>query len=371
MKYIKRIISTIMALSLGLCICVQSEAKSLVQHNMDWTDIVLTAYKYAGSVETHKDTEDKVYITNIVSLYDYSNELRAYYVTFSTGTYAVILNNTENPTAIEYGKGTNDIIEKQIVSIGKKERIVYNNPWNVETVGKNVKLQTSSDKEGIDYYYPDLREKNDALSKELEKTKAYYKKMAPDCTTMGDGNYGFLWKSAMPKTSYDDDVIPNAGLVDWVTMSDYKGKDHCGATSVTNLALYFAKNGKKDLKVNNSKYDTFEAVYKVVGRGPKATIADDAANYFSGRGYTLKYDTVLPNKKNLKAAIKNDRPCGILLIDGINNAHWVVGVGWREYRSSGDFYIRICDNWNSSIDRYYKPGAGKSVWSSLTSYWVE
>ncbi len=69
-----------------------------------------------------------------------------------------------------------------------------------------------------------------------------------------------------------------------------------------------------------------------------------------------------------KTAIAKNRPCGILLADGIVNWHWILGVGWREY-SSGNFYMRIVDGWDGTSNRFYKPYSD-SLWVSATEYWL-
>lgn len=165
-------------------------------------------------------------------------------------------------------------------------------------------------------------------------------------------------------------TITSATSVDWAIMNDYNdiASNHCGATTVTNLALYFAKRGKTDLKINNSKRDTFVAVHQLVGNGPVMTIAGDAVTYFSSRGYTLNHSSV-GSSSAIKTATTNNRPCGILLADGLFAWHWVIGVGWRQYTSNNDFYFRINNNWNNTVNIYYKPGTG-SAWWSATAYWV-
>jgi len=186
----------------------------------------------------------------------------------------------------------------------------------------------------------------------------------------GDGTYGFFRASEMPAGGYESDTIPYAADVNWAKTSDFNdiANNHCGATSVTNLALYFAQNGYPDLKINDSAGDTFKAVHQIVGNGPVMTIARHAEKYFSSRGYRLKHRSV-EDIPAIKAAAANGRPCGILLIGGLFAWHWVIGVGWRQYAANGDFYIRINNNWDGSADTYYKPETG-SAWWSAASYWV-
>ena len=72
----------------------------------------------------------------------------------------------------------------------------------------------------------------------------------------------------------------------------------------------------------------------------------------------------------LKEAVRNDHHVGILLANGIVAWHWILGVGYRNYTSSSDLYLRIVDGWNNNANRFYKPNSN-SLWVSSTEYWVE
>ena len=184
----------------------------------------------------------------------------------------------------------------------------------------------------------------------------------------GDGDYGFIDLGDMPSGKYTSDTILYATSTDWAIMDEFNSiaDNHCGATAVTNIALYYAKRGYSKLKIN-SRLDTFKAVHKIVGNGPVMTIAGSAKEYFSDRGYTLKYSSV-GDFSGIKSATTSDRPCGILLADGLFSWHWILSVGWREYTNGGN-YLRIMDGWYDTVDRYYKINSG-SLWISATEYWV-
>jgi hypothetical protein len=143
--------------------------------------------------------------------------------------------------------------------------------------------------------------------------------------------------------------------------------NHCGATAVTNLALYFVERGESDLLYNGDKDDTFEAVHDIVGNGPVMTIAGSASEYFDDQGVSLNYSSV-GTTSSYKTAIDNNRPVGLLLAEGIVSWHWILGVGYRNY-TSGSMYFRIVDGWYDNMDSYYLPHSG-SLWMSATQYWV-
>lgn len=167
---------------------------------------------------------------------------------------------------------------------------------------------------------PDLLQNNSALAKQHRELKQSI--MQEQSMTRGDGDYGFVDASNMPAGSYTSDTVLSATSTDWVTMDEFNSvaNNHCGATAVTNFALHFAQRGSSN---------------------------------FTG----------------IKTAIGKDRPCGILLADGLISWHWIMSVGYREYSNSSGYYMRIMDGWYDTVDRYYKLNTG-STWISATEYWV-
>lgn len=369
----KKIIALLLAFVLCVPLSIPAMAASTEESkDMDTLDIVISAYTYAGGINSEKKGANEViHITTIEPLYDLEDRITAYYVVFSSNCYAVVANNTDNPSAIEFGEGTSQIIE-DLREKDTSSRLIYNNPMSVYSENDLNALPDSEVSKllGIRDFYPELAEKNEILSSQLSKAKEEVLQSGSFNQTRGDGDYGFFNSSDMPTGSYTSNTITSATSVDWAIMSDYNdiASNHCGATTVTNLALYFAKRGKTNLKINNSKRDTFVAVHQLVGNGPVMTIAGDAVTYFSSRGYTLNHSSV-GSTSAIKTATTNNRPCGILLADGLFAWHWVIGVGWRQYTSNNDFYIRINNNWDNTVNIYYKPGTG-SAWWSATAYWV-
>ena len=175
----------------------------------------------------------------------------------------------------------------------------------------------------------------------------------------------------MPTGGFTASTILGASSVSWAKMGDFNSiaQNHCAATLVTNLALYFASRGKTNLKKNNSNLDTFVAVHKIVPNGPVLAITSKAVKYFSDCGYTLNYGNESVNVDSFVAGIKADRPMAVLLEDGVLSWHWVLGVGYRDYANSNGLYLRIVNGWVSNANVYYKPYVG-SAFNSSTPYWV-
>lgn len=199
----------------------------------------------------------------------------------------------------------------------------------------------------------------------------------------GDRRYGFIDINDMPDSAYDSGEISCDGIR-WVVTSDFSdlAVNHCGAVAVTNLALYFAKkgctgltgqgqgvgqrgSGEKNEENERTERETFRAVHKITGNGPKITIAGSAKQYFAARGYRL-HTRKVKTFAVLKEAIEKGHPCSVLLMANLTEWHWALAVGWREYATGGQ-YIRLMDGWNRDTDCFYQPGKG-ARWVAATEY---
>ena len=142
--------------------------KLSVSKDMEFIDIIISAYSYVADILYGTKTyDDVITLRNIVPLYDLNEKIIAYYVTFllnnnvlpncpSNGNtlksewfngfggllgskifenhkycYVVVNNNVENPAAIEFGSGLNEIIENKLLYDSKskvKSKIVCKFP---------------------------------------------------------------------------------------------------------------------------------------------------------------------------------------------------------------------------------------------------
>lgn len=153
----------------------------------------------------------------------------------------------------------------------------------------------------------------------------------------------------------------------WAVAETYReeAKDHCAALLITNLALYFSRQGYGGLLINDHIDDTFREVYRMVGDGPIPMTADKAKKYFLERGYRLKTRPVMTYRR-LKKAIDLGRPLGLLLTESWNHWHWVLAVGYRKTVEKGK-YIHVVDGWHARGNQYYQVHKG-SFWWSATEY---
>ena len=366
-KLLKKILSfgtaCVMILSLSVPAFAASSATTEC-NSIEETDALLIASFMLNSIDTANDILVSGTTANEVTpLYSEGGKIVAYYVSFEPTGYAVVNNNSANPTVIEFGDGVNQLID-DILSADKDSHIIYNNPTEIYAASAYARsINADTD---LYTYFPSLGEENPTALAQLTQLKRL---VQSDINICSDGDYGFIDWGDMPSGTYSYDVIANAPSTDWATTGEFSSiaKNHCGATAVTNFALYFANRGYSNLKINSSVYDTFVAVHKIVGNGPVMTIADKAKEYFSDRGYTLKTSSV-GSFSGIQTAIGNDRPCGILLANGIVDWHWIICVGYRAYNSGGN-YMRIVDGWHDTTLKFYLCNSG-SAWISATQYWV-
>lgn len=363
----KKVISTILCITMLFSISTTAFATEPMANEMDTLDVLIAAGTYLNSESTTEAcVSENTYLNRTVPLFNNAGETVAYYVTFSPTGYAVVNNNIDNPTVIEFGEGNNQMIE-EILNDVSNPHIIYNNPVDIYDASSNTLLQKEPSSNDLFDYYPDLKESNSVLANQHNELKQSL--LQQYAMMRGDGDYGFIDLINMPSGTYTSDTILSATSTDWAIMDEFNSiaNNHCGATAVTNLALYFAQRGKTNLKINSSRLDTFKAVHKIVGNGPVMMIAGSAKDYFKDRGYTLNYSSV-GDFSGIKTATTNDRPCGILLADGLFSWHWILSVGWRQYTNGGN-YMRIMDGWYDTVNRYYKLNSG-STWISATEYWV-
>lgn len=194
----KRILSIILVFIMLLSSRSTYAFASEVQESnqMDSIDVIITGYSYVAGCSTFlRDANMKIKVTNIVPLYNLSDEIVAYYVTFSSNEYAVVNNNVENPVAIEFGEGKQQYIE-EILSNCKNPKVIYNNPVSVyeESVINTLLTNTKKEIKSIEDYYPELSQKNEELALKLKSVKKKVEELGVIKVTRGDGDYGFLMR---------------------------------------------------------------------------------------------------------------------------------------------------------------------------------
>jgi len=353
--------------------------------NIDALDVLIAAsncLKTDDVAESLISEDSKA--QEIIPLHCYSGNVTAYYVTFDNESYAVVCNNANNPSVIEFGLGGNPLIN-EILDKFSDEKIVYNNPYEIYTK-ETMLLSEDIDKVknlSMFDYYPDLLQKDDELVKVHAAEKDALLHLSPLLKAQiigtehilpeGKSDWGFLTASQLPSGTPTINNIPNSGT-GWATTGQFRGvrspnpNNHCGPVAITNLALIFHRRGHGTL-VNSRVVDTFWHIYdNYQGDGPNATIANATTRFFRGRGATLRHSGA-GTVSACRTAIGNDRPLGFLLANALFSWHWILGTGYRHFSSNNRTYFRIVDGWTNTNDRFHRLASG-ATWISGTQYWV-
>lgn len=372
----KKMISLLLVLALAVGINPSAYAIGKIGEvtanaELDSLDVAISASYVLNSSDATANFVNKSTAMQTLPLYNADGSIAAYYTTFAGGGYAVINNNVDNPVAIEFGEGRQPMIE-EILAKNNNPHIIYCSP--VEVYDTTFEVQESRAVQSNSLYenLPGLLHKNEELSSVLlEQRKLVEDKIVSTVSPCGDGDYGFIEWSDMPSGAYTADDIPFYGT-EWVWMNKEFSKideNCCGAVASMNLALYFANAGHPALR-KSTDLETFKAVFSYIGKGPAVTIADGTKKYFASCGYELNYSTNINNVYDLKQAISNDRPCGMLLMDGLLSWHWVIGVGYRSYNITGNIYTRVVNGWETDANRFYLWDNG-STYMSGSQYWMD
>lgn len=167
----------------------------------------------------------------------------------------------------------------------------------------------------------------------------------------GDNKYGFINKNIKP----DKTLVNNQ--MKFVTTSDFNhcAKNHCAATLLTNLCIFYAHKGYKQL-IDKDINNTFKEIHDLVGDGPVMILSKKARKYFYLHNYNLVINK-LNSLEDIKKSIDDGIPCALLLENALFNWHWVLVVGYK------DNYLEIIDNWNRST-RYYLINNGSRLRSA-------
>lgn len=156
--------------------------------------------------------------------------------------------------------------------------------------------------------------------------------------------------------------------INWAEMKNFDSfaKNHCAATFITNLCIFFENQGNDGLLIDNDIEKTFRHIHSKIGNGPIVTVTSKAKKYFKSKGYDLRYRSVV-NSKEIKDAIINNHPLGILLAEAVFSWHWVLGVGYLEIDNLE--FLRIINAWEDTDDRYYLLN-NKALFFSAKEYFL-
>ena len=189
----------------------------------------------------------------------------------------------------------------------------------------------------------------------------------------GTGTYGFVRKSELPADP--DDTFRLFPLPSsFAVTGDFKdiAKNHCCATTVTNLALLKkAKNGtapegSADIRT------LFQAVHHHIGNGPVLSMPPGGRKAFADTGLVFNYAKLSPGSdpqltssgfaRQAMDTLQGGHPLALMLADSLFQMHWVTVIGYRTFGQ--EFYLEIMDSWHKE-PWYYRPGCGSRILTCL------
>lgn len=161
-KIICLMLAVIMAFSMSVsAFAAEIDANdevSLIDNSIEEIDALLIASSMLNAPDIANDILVSGATENdVLPLYNAFGEIVAYYVSFEPTGYAVVNNNIENPSVIEFGEGVNQLID-DILKVESNPHIIYNNP--TEVYSANVKARTVNASSDLYDYYPVLEEAN-------------------------------------------------------------------------------------------------------------------------------------------------------------------------------------------------------------------
>lgn len=160
--------------------------------------------------------------------------------------------------------------------------------------------------------------------------------------------YGLVGLETISQDPYVETTIPGFRYEDVVTTDLPYAKNHCAATAIANLALYFANIGKSSA-ISETPEKTLQSVYETVGNGPILFFKKRATRYFRKHDEILSMHAI--SRAEISCAIGRGHISVLLLKDGLFHWHWVLAVGERVY-ASGKRYLMVMDGWHRSRPRF-------------------
>lgn len=357
----------ISALSLGIQpIAYAQEARNITKsanfnEAFDETDILVSV---ALHVRCEPVIDKSVRPAEIIPLYNLSNEIIAYDVTMSDGSYLIVNANRDNPMIIEFA-------DSRIQTDNSGERKYYLAPgiilekepgdaqeMRIANTQYKVLSQSAELLELQTAFSSVLNTSNEVLAKQhsalknqvenyVQNTKGTDKDKDKDKNV-----YDFLISLAdMPKDDYEEDLIPSIeSIKPFGTTSEFDGvdgaDDHCAATSAFNMVLYY-RYIMDDPIDDSDREKVFTEIHKYVKNGPvlPPQYRSRIESYIEEKTtYKITVENIRDKWDKYKKEIEDDHMTVMCVWPSLLSAHMINGVGTRVY-SSGTNYCVVLNNW--------------------------
>lgn len=321
----------------------------------DETDILVSV---ALHIRCEPMLDKSVRPAEITPLYDLSDEIIAYDVTMSDGSYLIVNANKDNPMIIEFAKSRiqidksnkmkyylapGTILEKE--SEDAQEMKIVNTEYKLSSKSAELlELQTT--------FNNVLNSPNEVLAMQHSTAKKQLMNYVQNTKDKEKNEYDFLISEAdLPDGTYEEDLIPFIeSIKPFGKMADFENvprvHDHCAATSAFNMVLYY-RYIMGDPIAENDRVTVFTDIHRYVLSGPvaPAQYRSRLTNYIEEEtSYNIDVANLSKTWANYKNEIVSDRMTVMCVWPTLFSAHMINGVGTREY-SSGTNYCVVLNNW--------------------------
>jgi len=377
----KKIVSVILAVIL-IMIPMTSLAKEVPESLITVSDlqIITSDFVMANIYNNENCTWNTSMKAKETPLYGMDDNINSYYVAFNNedGTpngYLVVNASVNNPSVLEYAFGT----KHEEIAEGKKNYYAtfgtyltkeFDQEKNCDVFkskGETLSL-VSQAKDKINGLWKKINKKNDQAVIQLKKRKDNAAMCSLSTSIMASTtNLNSEWNilTSLPSGSWSSyDILSSCSLgVPYYTTYEFSNyTNHCGATAAINVLKYYGARLSYDF-IKPNKESAFNYLYVNTGNGNltlPTTLLSGLNSYIKNRknnGYlpsnvqitTYQYTDLYYN--NMKSCINNGKMPMMNIWSGLNS-HWVNIVAYYLY-SNGNCYVRIINNWDNDINKYY------------------
>lgn len=297
----------------------------------------------------------------IEPLFNLSNEIIAYDVTMSNGSYIIVNANKNNPIVLEFG-------ESRLEFQNSNNKKFYLGPCiiaekndsesNYFKIINTQKLVYSQASEILRFQYvfeTFCKTYNELLSDRHIATKKVLQKKS---FSKNKDKFDFLLDAnQLPNATYTEKLITSINYITpYGTTSEFDGingvNNHCASTSAFNMVLYYRY--RMGIPISSSdRNSVFSAIHSRIKNGPvnPTQYRNRIKKYIElDTSYNISVENISNTWNSYKNEIDNDRMNFMCIIPGIFDAHMINGVGYRIYPNGN--YCVVLNNWYSQSKVY-------------------
>lgn len=384
---LKRIISSLLAITSLFCICTVSMASTekVAFVNSSIAQQIATNFVIARIQATDSNLVENTFpfpfsVVLSDTMYDLNGDISAYKFDIldeNAGYSGYVIAGAQNRflPIIEYGVGNSP----SFLDVAKNELEATQSSKLYYVGGFEYYIETPSNEHSKTAIY------NVATGNRIAANTSELNKLIK--TSSVDDLYSNIWNNSLVyasqhtrsgntiitdpfdyETGYDSyniNYIDSALQPDYITDSDYPFSirtNACSAIAATNLFLYhYEENDKTSLMYNGSWYNSFEKIREYANHidGEYVTVRKltQAINsYVDAQGYTLALAdfTDSPSESLMTGAVANDSP-QILLVNEHSDYedHFLLTLGYEKFFYSYPYdtpyvtYFVVADGWNN------------------------